>query len=392
MSTTGTSARDWRQIGVAVAGMINFLNLYNVQALMPTLAAQFHVSLARTGLVITASLIAVALVAPFVGSISDMLGRKRLIVGAIWALTLPTLAAAGAGSLDQLIAARFVQGLLLPFIFTVTIAYIGDEATGAAGVRLIAAYSLGTIFGGFSGRFIAGFVAEGAGWRVSFLLFAALTAAAALVVQATLPRERNFSPLRGWRGAREGFAEHLRDRRMVATFGVGFGVLFSLVAAFTYSNFLLAGPPYALGPAALGSVFTVYLVGVVSTVASSRLILRYGRRATMVMMTAGGIAGLALTLIPNLVAVIAGLGLIAGAMFVQQTLATGFIGVAARRAKSIAVGLYVTCYYIGGSLGGVVPGGLWNAAGWTGCVLLIVAVQLAMTAAAWIFWRERPAA
>lgn len=53
----------------------------------------------------------------------------------------------------------------------------------------------------------------------------------------------------------------------------------------------------------------------------------------------------------------------------------GYVAAAARRSRSTAVGLYVTCYYVGGSLGGVLPAGVWQHAGWPGCVALVLAVQ-----------------
>src|SRR4051794_21715760 len=99
--------RTGTRLAVAAAGAITFLNLYNVQALLPTIAAEFAERLPRTGLAVTVTLLAVALVAPFVGSISDMLGRKRLIVGAIWCLTVPTLLCAAAMGLRALLAGRF---------------------------------------------------------------------------------------------------------------------------------------------------------------------------------------------------------------------------------------------------------------------------------------------
>ena len=108
--------RDPRPAALAVAGISNFLNLYTPQAILPAIATSFAVPASTTGLAVTAPLLAVALVAPFAGAISDRLGRKRLIVGAAFALVLPTLMIAGSDSLDALIAWRFVQGLVLPFI------------------------------------------------------------------------------------------------------------------------------------------------------------------------------------------------------------------------------------------------------------------------------------
>ncbi len=75
-------------------------------------------------------------------------------------LAIPTLFAALAPTLPQLIFWRFVQGLVLPPIFAVTIAYVGEEwppneATTAAGV-----YTSGASLGGFSGRFVTGIIAD----------------------------------------------------------------------------------------------------------------------------------------------------------------------------------------------------------------------------------------
>ena len=375
-----------RGIGVAAAGLCTFINLYATQSLLPTLADAFGASLPRTGLTVTAPLIAVALVAPFVGGVSDALGRRRLIVGASLLLVVPTALAAAAPTLDALILCRFLQGLLFPFIFAVTVAYIGDECPGAEGVRTTGTYAIGTIIGGFAGRFIAGWTAEFAGWRAAFLALALVTLAAALAIALLLPREQRFSAVRGWRGSLAGFADQFGNKQVMATCAVGFAVLFSMVATFTYANFLLAAPPYGLGPAQLGSVFVVYLLGAVVTPPGARLTLRLGRGRTMLL--AGGLiaAGLLLTLIPWLPAIVLGLALIAVGAFTEQTLSIGYVAVAARQARSTAVGLYVTSYYVGGALGGVLPAGVWAHLGWPGCVALVFIVQsavLTITSLAW---------
>ena len=373
---------------MALAGVITFLNMYSIQAVLPLIAARFAVPPAAAGLTITATTSAVAIMAPLVGSVSDMLGRKRLIVAAIWGLVAPTLMIGLAGSLPAMLAWRFVQGLLLPFVFAVTIAYIADETDGAETIRLAGTYSSGTIFAGFFGRFVAGWSAEWFGWRAAFFVLGGCTLAAAVGVGVLLPRERRFRPVHGWRATFQGFAEHLRNPRLLGTFAVGFGVLFVIVAAFTYANFLLAAPPFRLGPAGLGSIFVVYLAGMVATPVATRLAVRVGRRATLAGATLAGVAGLGLTLADSLPAIVAGLALFAAAAFVEGALAIGFIGVAASRAKSTAVGLYVMVYYVGGSLGGVAPAGLWHRFGWPGCVALCALVQAAMLLAALATWHE----
>lgn len=373
-------------MGVAVAGFCTFINLYPTQALLPTLAEAFQTSLSRVGLTVTASLVAVAAVAPFVGSISDAFGRRRLILGAAALLVVPTLLAAAAPNLGLLIACRFAQGLALPFIFAVTVAYIADECPGEEGVQATGSYAVGTILGGFAGRFVAGWTADFTSWRWAFVVLAAITLAGAAVVAATLPAERNFRPVRGWRRTLGSFADHLRNGQVMATCAVGFAVLFSIIAAFTYANVLLAAPPYHLGPGALGSIFIVYLLGAAATPLASRLILRVGRRRTMHLGVAVVVVGLLLTLQRPLPLIVAGMACIAMGVFTQQVLSIGYVAQAARSARSTAVGLYVTSYYVGGSLGGVAPAGIWAHFGWHGCVALVLLVQAAALTVTWVAW------
>lgn len=376
-----------RDAAVATAGFTNFLNLYTPQAIQPQIAADFAVNAAATGQTITAALLAVALVAPFAGAISDRFGRKRLIVGACLLLVLPTLLIATSASLEAMLLWRFLQGLTLPFIFAVTVAYIGEESSGAEGIRLSGIYGIGTILGGFGGRFIAGLAADAAGWRAGFWVIGLFTLAAAGLIALLLPPERRFVAQRGglrsqlatWRG-------HFANAALRATCLVGFGMLFCNVATYTFVNLHLAAAPYALTPAQLGAVFGVYLLGVVTTALATWLAIRIGRRATLLCAVSLAALGLLTTLLPPLAAVILGLALLSGGMFVVQTLSLGHIGAIIPRGRSSAVGMYVTAYYIGGALGGVAPATLWHFAGWPGVVGLILPVLAAMAALAWHYW------
>ena len=377
----------WRAAAVVLAGFSTFLNLYTPQAILPLIAAAFGVDVADTGLTITASLVAVAVVAPFAGAISDWIGRKRLIVAACMLLAVPTLLVAGSQSLEAMLAWRFLQGLALPFIFTVTVAYIGEETDGADSIRLAGVYGIGTILGGFGGRFVAGIAAEIAGWRAGFVAIGAFTVLAGVAIALLLPAERRFRAQRG--GIRAQLAtwrDHLGNARLMATCGMGFFMLFSNVAAYTFVNIYLSAPPFLLSPAVMGGVFAVYLVGAATTALATRLAIRFGRRATLLLVLGLAAAGLGLTLVPVLAAVVAGLAMLSGGLLVVQTLSLGLIGATVSHGRSAAVGMYVTAYYVGGALGGVVPALAWGAAGWAGVVWLVLPVFGVMAGLGWRYW------
>ncbi len=379
-----------RSASVFVAGFCTFVNLYAPQAFLPTLAADFGSTATKASLSVTVTLLAVAFIAPVAGAVSDRLGRKRLIVAAISLLIVPTLLVAASTSLDTLLVWRFVQGLLLPFIFTVTVAYVADECSGPDAIRVSGIYASGTIFGGFTGRFLGGLVADMDGWRAAFLVLACMTLAGAVFVSWAMPREQQFRAVQGGLGATiKAYREHLRNRRLLATCALGFGMLFSTVACFTFVNFHLADPPFLLSPSLLGSVFAVYLLGMITTPLATRAAVRIGRRKALLLALVCSAIGIILSLSLHLWVLIAGLALLTGGLFVVQALSLGYIGATVPRARSSAVGLYVTTFYVGGAFGGVAPGELWHAFGWPGVVGLILAVLAAMGAIGTIAWHHK---
>ncbi|HYB08104.1 MAG TPA: MFS transporter [Alphaproteobacteria bacterium] len=379
---------DPRRLAVALAGLCAFVDLYATQSLLPLFAEEFHASPAQVSLTVSATTLAVALVAPFVGIAADLLGRKRIIVGAMFCLVAPTVFISFAPDLKALLLGRFAQGLLLPPIFAVTVAYIGDEWPSADVPAVTGIYIAGSGLGGFLGRFLSGLVSEAWGWRVAFGVLGALTIVCAIVVAFLLPREKSFVRSPSMASSFRAMLSHLGDARMIATYVVGFATLFSFVSSFTYVNFHLAAAPFNLTPAWLGSIFVVYLFGVAASPVAGRVMHRFGRGAVVLWAIGCWCAGLLLTLLPSLVAIMAGLAIAAASGFVFQTCATSYLTATATVARSSAVGLYVTCYYIGGSAGAVAPAPAWRLFGWPGCVGLTVAVLLIALVIVLRFWRE----
>src|ERR1700689_3164271 len=183
---------DRRSMAVAVAGFSAFVNLYSPQALLPELAHEFSVGPGEISSLMTAGTAAIALSAPFTGALADVVGRKRLITAAMFAIVVPTVIMTFTGSVPELTFWRFVQGLLLPPIFTVTVAYIGDEWPAADVPRIAGLYISGSSIGGFSGRFIPGVVTDALGWRAAIQVVALLTLVAAVIVALMLTPERRF--------------------------------------------------------------------------------------------------------------------------------------------------------------------------------------------------------
>jgi YNFM family putative membrane transporter len=179
---------------------------------------------------------------------------------------------------------------------------------------------------------------------------------------------------------------HLRDRRLLAIYAVGFGVLFNFTAVFTYVNFHLAAPPYLFPPTLLGAIFVTYLAGSLLVPWIGRPVALFGRRRFVLGVIAVWIAGDLLLLASPAAIIIAGLAVCAACGLLCQAVSTSYVITTAKEGRSSAVGLYASIFYIGGSAGAFLTGIAWTTAGWSGCVAVIVAMQVIMAAIVVTAW------
>ncbi len=357
-----------------------YADMYVTQSILPVLAAEFGIGAARAGLTVSAVVLAIAVASAFYGPLSDALGRRRVMAGATGLLAVATLACAFAPSFGALVLLRAVQGTLVPGMTAVSVAYAGDRFGGRDLPAVVAGIIGASVVGGLLGRVLAGGIAAHLGWRAPFVAFAVLTAiAAALLARGLAPGAGRRAA--GLGAAWAGMLGHLRDPRLVGAYLVGGALFFGWIGIFTYLPFHLAAPPYALPTGAISSVYLVYAAGVVSSPVAGRLSGRVPPRALIAVGLAVAAAGMALTAARPLALVVVGLVVLVLGTFTAQAVAPTFVNVTAETAKGGASALYLTSYYVGGTLGSALPGVAFQAAGWRGVVLsCALALGVAMLA------------
>jgi predicted MFS family arabinose efflux permease len=346
----------------------------------------------QAGFTVGATVLGIGLVSPFMGMLSDAFGRKLILCTSLFALTIPTALIPLSNGLGMLMLLRFLQGLAVPGIVVVLIAYISEEFRAGGVVRMTSTYVGGTVMGGFCGRFITGHAGDLLGWRGAFVTLAVMNFAGALLVVWLLPSSRNFVANRNVGEAIGTLSRHLQNKRLMAACAVGFCVLFSLVGTFTYVNLHLAGPPFQLSTAGLANVFAVYLVGVMVTPMASRHIERLGFMKSLLCALGVSASGLLLTLLPNLFSVVVGLTVCSTGVFLCQSATISAIAKSVNEGRSLATGIYYMSYYAGGAAGSWVAGLAFVRWDWSGSVLTITLVQALAAAIVVVVWRPPSAA
>jgi predicted MFS family arabinose efflux permease len=292
-----------------------------------------------------------------------------------------------ASGFHQLVFWRFVHGLLLPPIFTVTIAYVGDEWPPGEANGVFGLYAAASAVGGFFGRFVPGMLTQYVGWRGGFLALACGSVICLVMAAVLLAPERKFVRATDFGTSLRQMLAHLKNPRLLATYAVGFGVLFNFIATFTYLSFHLAGPPFNRSPAFLGSIFVVYLFGSVASLYLGRAIAWLGRRNFVLCVLAVWACGMLLSLIPSVVAIVFTLIVASTCGILTQASSTSFVAITAKTGTSAAVGLYVTSFYIGGTFGGWLPALAYEAGGWPYSLALVLGMLSIMALIVAMRWK-----
>jgi len=365
----GNAARVIRR--TLVIGLIAFLtvvDLFATQAILPSLAQFYQVTPAAMSLAVNASTMGMAISGLSVAFFSQRIDRRIGILISLCVLAVPTALLAVAPDLTTFAILRLLQGLCMASAFTLTLAYLGEECSAMDAGGAFAAYITGNVASNLIGRLISAGVADHFGLAANFYLFAALNLTGAVLVyftirstMPTLPASETLTPFAIW-------AKHLRNKPLVASFGIGFCILFAFIGTFSYVNFVLVREPLSLGRMELGLVYFVFLPSIVTTPFAGAAVRRFGTRPTF--WSALSLAGFGLPnlLLPSLPAVVTGLMLVGIGTFFAQAAATGFVGRAATTDRGSASGIYLACYFFGGLVGTAVLGQLFDRFGWAACV------------------------
>ena len=374
---TPFAAPSWvLKLTIGLIGMFAFLQVYSIQAILPVLMMDFTATEVQAGMIVGATILAIAIMSPFLGMLSDAVGRKSFIVGALLFLAIPTALIAQSPNIGWMGMWRFMQGLSVPGITVVTIAYIGEEFEGRALTELMSFYVSGSVLGGFMGRFLLGHLHELIGWRAGYYVMAGMTLIGALWVGKMLPASRHFVANPNFRSAMQTLGEHLVNRYVVTSYLLGACVLFSLVGCFTFINLHLADTPYELSTGALANIFAVYLIGVVITPLSTTLLRRFGSARTVRVAVIISMFGVLLTLVTPLWGIVLGLAIMSSGVFITQAATISYIAVNVKKGRSLASGLYYMGYYAGGTMGAWLCGIAYARGQWSLTVWLLLFVQV----------------
>lgn len=362
-----------RHILLMMAIMAGFTvaNLYYNQPLLDLICRETGISEVQANLITVITQIGYALGLLFVVPLADMVPVRRIVVLAMSVAAVSAICIGFADNAWMLWGASLTLGIssIMPQLFIPMATLYSRPENKTRNMGYVAS---GLVTGIVSARAVSGYIGEWLGWRAMFFIVATLMLAGLLITlrmmpQVTLTFRGTYRQLMQTVGSI--FVSHPRIRLYSLRPAMSFG---SMMSIWSCMAFHLAGSPFHAGSDMVGMLALCGVVGAIAASGVGKLVPRTG---ILRMSVIGGCLQLTAWIIAwkfgNSYA-----GLIAaiiladiGAQCLQIANQSGSLQQLPQATNRVNT-IFMTTFFIGGSLGTFCSGLGWSMAGWTGVCIV----------------------
>jgi MFS transporter, DHA1 family, inner membrane transport protein len=160
---------------------------FGIIGILPQIASQFHVTVARAGWLVTTFALIIAIFGPFVTLAASRLNRKRALSIVLLVFVLSNLLSMVASSFPVLMIARIIPAFFHPVFLSVAMAMAAMSAKPGEGPKAVSVVFSGVSVGTVLGVPIVAFFADQFDWQAAFLASSLITGVALLFLIRFLP-------------------------------------------------------------------------------------------------------------------------------------------------------------------------------------------------------------
>lgn len=364
-------------MAMAILAGITVSNLYYNQPLLEMISDDLGISQVTANLMTVITQVGYAFGLLFIIPSGDMFSRRRIITICMMIAAVMALVIGLSDNIYLICAVSLLLGTtsVIPQLFMPVAGQFSQPKDKAKNIGYVLS---GLLTGILAARVVSGFIGEWLSWRAMYYIASALMVICCVVSLRIMPEmKRNFLGtysqlmLSVWTI----FRTHPRIRLNSLRGGLAFG---SMLSIWSCMAFHIAGKPFCAGSDMVGILGLCGMAGALAASGLGKYVPKYG-------IAKFSFFGASLQIIGWLIACIFGngyLGLIIalitvdiGTQFQQLSNQTGCIAEipeASNRANTI----FMTLYFIGGSLGTFLSGLGWSMLGWNG--VCIVGASFAM--------------
>ncbi|OCQ18154.1 MFS transporter [Pseudoalteromonas luteoviolacea] len=356
-----------------LCSVATFFVLYAPQPLLAQFAQQYAITPAKTGLLMTVTMLPLAIAPICYGLLLANHSKLKILKISMLLLAFCSVFISLQQHFELFLLLRFIEGLLLPAALTAMTSYIGQTWQGQCLRKNMTWYVGSTIAGGYFGRILAANFAAWWSWESFYLFNAALLILFTLWIKPKktpdvhAPPRPLSSPLE--------YLRPLQHRPLLRLYSAVFCMFFCFSALLNYLPFILSNEYKLTDPKLIGWVYSGYLVGALISM-STPFLHKLHPNNWVVLSAVFCVYSVSLILMQwqSLGILITTFTLFCACMFIIHASAAPLANEISSAHTSITNGAYVSFYYSGGALGSFLPGLIYQAFGLQAFLLSLLLV------------------
>ena len=352
---------------LAIISGVTVANIYYNQPLLNRISRDLNISEFTANLIAMCSQIGYAIGLLFIIPLGDLYRRRNIILVNISILVVSLLTIALAPNIHLILFASLLTGAcsVIPQIFMPLAAQYSTPETKGKNVGIILS---GLLTGILASRVVSGIVGEYMGWRFIYFIAAGLMVVCLLIIIRILPDlPSNYQG--SYAGLMKSLFSLIKDYPALRIYSIRAGVAFgSFLAMWSCLAFKMGEAPFYANSDVIGILGLCGIAGALTASFVGKYVKKVGIRNF-------NFIGCGLILLAwaslyfcgsTYAGIIAGVVLIdIGMQCIQLSNQTSIFDICPSASNRVNT-IFMTTYFIGGSLGTFLAGSCWQAWGWAG--------------------------
>jgi len=349
--------------------IILFSVMYATQPLQPLLAQEFNISIIEASSFTAVIMLFLAIAPIFYGYILEKSNAKKIIIIASLLLFITNLILSFTKTYEMFLFIRTIEAIIIPAILTACMSILASDKENTKFNMSI--YVASTVFGGLVGRIMSGYIATEFGWRAVFLsLSFALLIGLYFIKNISNNAESKTTKVKAL-----DIVHILKDKRFCIIYLMMFCVFFVFAGLLNILPFKVKEVMPNASETQLGLLYLGYGMGIIVSLYIHKIINIFQKELRTILF---GIVIFSIStiffLFTNPTFMFGMVFLFCVGMFIIHTVATRIANSLKGSQKSLTSGMYLAFYYIGGTVGSILPPYIYLNYGWENTILLFFTI------------------
>lgn len=341
--------------------------MYATQPLQPLLSNEFNISIVQASS-FTAVIMLFLAIAPIIyGYILERVNAKKVLLISSTILLITNIFLGFSSTYELFLFIRTIEALVIPAILTACMSILANDKENTK--LNMSIYVASTVFGGLIGRVISGFIATEFGWRaVFFSISFALLIGLYFITKLSNDTEASLT-----KAKIKDVLLILKDKRFLVIYSLMFVVFFVFVGLLNILPFKIKDAMPNASEAQIGLLYLGYGMGIVVSLFIHKIIKVLKKELRTILF---GIVVFTISTLffinDNIWFMFFMIFPLCVGMFIIHTVSTRVANSMKETQKALTSGMYLTFYYIGGTIGSILPSIIYETYGWQTTILMFV--------------------